>query len=106
MARTEKRFYKSVSSNSSEVDEFTPPSGTYYISKMGGNAGTSPDTVVVIYWDYGGAGEEVLFCTHGDADHQTVQLELTADGTKKLAIKLINDQQTDDFLGGYWTGSD
>lgn len=104
MAKTLRRFYKSVSANTSEVDEFTPPSGTYYLSELGGNAGLSPDTVVTIIWDYGGS-EEILYCIHGSGE-QNVEIELDADGTKTLAIKLINDQSTDDFLGGFWTGSD
>ena len=104
MARTFRRFYKHVAANSSEVDEFTPPAGNYFISLVGGNAGVSPATVVAIHWDYGEAGQEMLFSTHGDAK-QDVQIELDADGTKKLAIVLQNDQGTADCLGGFWTGS-
>ena len=104
MAKTKRRFYRQVPANSSEVDEFIPNAGTFYISKLGGNAGASPATSVQIIWDYQGA-EEILLSTHGDANHQ-VDVEVVGDGVKTLAIKLINDQQTSDVLGGFWTGSD
>lgn len=104
MAKTEKRFFKNVEANTSETDEFIPPTGTFFISQLGGNGGANTDTVVAIIWDYGG-DDEVLFCTHGDSN-QLVNIELTGDASKKLVIKLINDQGSDDFLGGFWTGSD
>lgn len=104
MAKTNRRFYRDVSFASALADEFIPPSGTYYISQMGGNAGLSPLTSVAIIWDYGGT-EEILFVTHGDAVH-IVDIEFEADGSKKLAILLTNDQGTNDYLGGFWNGSD
>lgn len=104
MAKEYRRYYKVLGANSSETDEFIPPSGTYYISALGGSSSASPDTLVEIIWDFGGT-EEILFATHNDSN-QNVNIELPGDGAKILAIRLTNDQGVPDTLGGFWTGSD
>lgn len=101
--KTFKRYYKDVSANSSDTDEFVPPTGTYFISEIGAD-GAGADTCVKIVWDYGGT-EEILLASTGDVDQKT-SIELTADGVKKLAIKLINDSNAPVAIGGFWTGED
>ena len=105
MAVTKRRYYQEVPANTTLVDEFVPASGNYHLSLMGGNGDITALTSVCVVWDYQGAGEDILMVTHGDT-RQPVDIDLTADGVKKLAIVLKNDNAAATVLGGYWTGSD
>lgn len=102
MSFIRQRFYEDVDANTESRDEYVPASGDFLLTEVGGNSAPSADTSVKIIWDYGGT-EELLFSTHGDA-HQQVDITLTADGVKKLAIVLTNDQGVSDVLGGFWKG--
>jgi len=106
MARIERRFYKSVASNSYETDDYTPANGeTLDLEQVGGNGSITPNTSIQITWDPGGAQEEIIFSTHGDATQNITNKKLTGDGTRKLRIKLVNDQEASDVLGAFWIGS-
>lgn len=106
MAGVGEKLFANVTASGSETKDYTVPNGEILaIRRFGGNAGLSPDTVVALIWDEGGGDEEVIFCTHGDADIVLDSpIEKAGDGSKKLRIKLINDQTSDDFLGGFWCG--
>ena len=106
MPTVERRFYKLVSSNSSEVDDYILANGdTLEISDVGGNAGLSEDSVIQIIWNPGGADEEIILATHGDASQEIFSKSFAGDGTKKLRIKLTNDKSVSDYIGGYWIGA-
>jgi hypothetical protein len=104
--RKEKRFYTSVAASSIEAFEYTVPNGSILtIEKVGGNASISPETVVQIIWDEGGAQEGILLSTHGDAVQDIYCCGgLVGDGTRKLKIKLKNDQDVADIMGGFYMG--
>lgn len=57
-----------------------------------GSANPSRDTHVAIIWDYDGNDPEILALTHGDIDNRGINIEITGDGVKKLAIVLRNDE--------------
>lgn len=102
--RIERRKYLCISASSTVTDEYTPASGTtLLVEEVGGNASISPDTIIKIVWDDGGAAEEIIFSTHGDATHM-IQKQYTGDGSKKLTIKLTNNLTETDCIGGYWKG--
>ena len=95
------RHYKSVSSSSTDSDEYTPANGkSIAIYEIGGNAAHSNEVKVEIKWN-----TEILFSTHGDSIQKMAdgdRIELTADGSKKLVIKLTNDSDSTETLGGYY----
>ena len=102
-----KRFYYLVDANSVESDSYIIPNGKRLtITNAGGNASISPDTVVLICFDYGGESEYIVLSTHGDAMHQFAceTCEFIGDGSKSITIRLSNDQSCEDYMGGFWAG--
>lgn len=100
-----KRIYKNVSSLTVETEIYTPENGEVLtITELGGNGAINPDTKVLIIWDYGSQNEVILFLTHNDSRQNPKYLRLEGDGSKKLAIVLINDKLTSEYMGGYWEG--
>ena len=100
-----RRYYKSVSASSSDTDEYVIPNGkTLSLIDVGGNAGSSPDTSVVIkYWD--GTNHTIIFSTHGDDSQIMTNMDYVGNGTKSIKIVLINDQSFADYLGAWWNGN-
>ena len=93
------RLYTSVAANSVETDEYTPPSGAeLHVLKVGGDAAIDTEVKVEIKFD-----TEVIFSTH-IADNQTIAKQFTADGVKKIVIRLVNDSAVTETIGGYWSG--
>jgi len=95
------RYYAAVSSSSTSSDEYTPDNGEEVaIYEIGGNSCHLNEVKVEIKWD-----TEVLFVTHGDSiqkmgpDERIIR---TGDGSKKLVIKLTNDCETTETVGGYY----
>lgn len=94
-----KRFFMSVDSLTQEVDYDIPASGKVWkIHNVFGAANPNQDTVVCLVWDYQGAGEEILYTGYGSHDKK-VNIDLTGDGTKKLAIVLGNNSLSSETLG-------
>lgn len=109
MAIVSGRLYQNVSASSSVTADYVVPNGKKLtIYKVGGDSGVSPDTVVSVTWDPGGGEEECLFITHGSSNHDVMNQNLvySGNGTKKIQIKLINDQAEADDLGAYWEGKE
>lgn len=99
------RLYKLVGANTAETKTYLPANGeTLNVSEAYGQAGSSPDTVVSVIWDDNGGAEQVLFCTHSSGNDGLVNEDITGDGVKLLTIKLVNDQNTSDYLGAGWRG--
>ena len=106
MGSINKRFYKNVAANTADEFECIPSNGAVvHFYEFGGNAGLSPDTVCEIWWDKGGTDEELLFVTHGDAIH-SVSVKKTGDGSKKITMRLVNDQGNADTLGVFMKGDE
>ena len=105
MSRIYREKYANVPANDTVTEDYTPANGeNLQMCCAGGNAALTPDTVAAVIWDEGGAAEKVLFSTHGDFEKSCADL-LTGDGSKKLRIKLVNNQDTSDYLGAYWRGA-
>ena len=95
-----RRFYRTVATIDQEVDSYAIPAGKELrVEEIGGNAGASPDTLVCIIYDQGGANEEIIFSTHGDANSPIDKI--LAGGTT-LKIILDNDTASSESMGGYW----
>ena len=96
------RFFKSVAANTTDTQDYTVANGDVLrIGVAYGQAGMSPDTAVAVIWDEAGA-DTMLFCSHASGIDEYVDFTVTGDGTKKLTLKLINNQGTADLLGVGW----
>ena len=105
MPEVRKRIYKELDANSSDSIVYTVPSGKdFFIKKYSLDSGSSPDTIVSIVWDDGGAAEDILFATHGSVDrtNEDPDTTKTGDGTKQICIKIVNNQNQVDTLGGWF----
>jgi hypothetical protein len=83
--------------------EQTVPNGeVWQVIKFQGSAAYVADTTAALYWDHGGAAEQLLASTHGD---QAFELEatVTGDGTKKLSVVLDNQSPNAQAMGGVFT---
>jgi len=80
---------------------YVPANGVEVIlHKFSGNADHSPDTTVLVVWDYGGAGETVIWSTHGSIVEVPHVVVGTGDGTKKVGLCLKNDDSVARILSG------
>jgi len=98
MSRRKVNFYKTVSANDNEKDEFTPANGEkWLIYEVWGHGAHNNEVKVDVCF-----GDDCLFAVHGDAQPYNPEEEITGDGTKKLTLKLTNDSSsTESFGGGY-----
>jgi hypothetical protein len=93
-------LYESVAALGRVIKDQVPSSGkTWEIVRFVGSAAYSPDASVKLVWDLGGASEEVIASTHGDANVELVR-QVAGDGTKKLALVIENDSLAARVLGG------
>ena len=66
-----------------------------------GHAAFSESSVVCLCWDEGGAAEEVIWNTKGDAKDERLFLDLpVGDGVKKIELILDNSTAGDIVLSG------
>ncbi len=92
--------YESVAALGRVVKDQVPANGkTWEIVRFVGSAAYLPETDVKLVWDLGGAGEEVIASTHGDANVELVR-QVAGDGVKRLALVLENDSLSARILGG------
>ena len=98
----EKRYYATISANSSSYSDFDIASGEYFVATcLGGDAVGSNDVKAEIIIDPTGT-PEVLLSVHGD----TVQ-EMPAriiDGVEKIRLKLTNDSGQSETFGCFISG--
>jgi len=105
MGDLSKRFYMRVAGSDEEHVDYVPGTNEkVYIYEIGGNAALSPDTKVELVWDADGT-PEVLFSTHGDAIHKT-QILITGENSKVLRLKLTNDSESAETIGGYYSATE
>lgn len=92
-------LYETVAALGRVVKDQVPANGkTWEIVRFVGSAAYLSTTAVKLVWDAGGAGEEVIASTHGDANLELVR-QVVGDGTKKLALVLENDASAAQSLG-------
>lgn len=92
-------FYENVPALGQVVTDQVPAAGkTWEVVRFVGSAAYLAETSVKLVWDFGGAGEEVLASTHGDANIELVR-QVVGDGTKKLALVLVNASLSGQALG-------
>lgn len=92
--------YESVAALGRVVKDQVPANGkTWEIIRFVGSAAYLATTAVKLVWDHGGAGEEVIASTHGDANIELVR-QVVGDGARKLAIVLENDSVAAQIIGG------
>ena len=104
MSIISKRLFSEVAANSTDSHTYTVPAGKRLLIKtLHGQASATPDTVVYIIVDDGGANEDILFTTH-TSGLETLATYLEIDENLEVKIVLVNDQGTSDYLGGSWTG--
>ena len=102
MPRIDANFYKTVSALGQDTEIYSIPAGKKLrVMEIGGDAGNTPDTLVCIVYDHGGADEKILLATHGDASRPIDEL---LDGGKDVKIILDNDAAASESMGGWWRG--
>ena len=93
-------LYENVPALGRVVKDQVPATGkTWEIVRFVGSGAYVPETTVKLVWDQGGAAEEVIASTHGDANLDLVR-QVVGDGTKKLALVLENDSPAARAIGG------
>jgi len=93
-----KYYYKEVSSNTEDSQEFVIPDGeTWEITRWNGSANAYRETHVCVIWDYDGT-QELIAITY-NSEKRDILRTFTGDGTKKMAIVLVNDSPNAERLG-------
>ena len=83
------------------VDEAVISNGQkIYVDNFVGNDATSALSACLLIWDYGGAGETVLWAINQGVGLQH-SIRLTGDGVKKLAIVLDNACSQDYYMSAH-----
>lgn len=99
MSEKSDKYLKDVDANTCDTKEVVIPNGEKWkIGLFKGRANPTRDTHVKLVWDFGGAGEEILALAH-TADQDDIGRILTGDGTKILAICLVNDTADVETIG-------
>jgi len=92
-------LYETVAAFGCVVKDQVPANGkTWEIARFVGSAAYLSTTAVMLVWDHGGAGEEIVASTHGDANIELFR-QVVGDGVKKLALVLENDAPSAQVLG-------
>ena len=86
-----------VASGTDECDEYTPPAGsTVGIKAFVGSAAYTQNSACILIWDFGGAGEEILWSIKGSETMQNNACRVIeageTDGIKKIAICASNGE--------------
>lgn len=94
-----KYYYKEVIANIEDADEFIIPDGEIWeISFWNGSANAYRETHVCIIWDYDGDSPEIITITYNSEKRQ-IHRQFIGDGSKKIAIVLVNDSPNAERLG-------
>lgn len=97
---------KDVASSTEDSDTYVVPNGkTLEIVHMMGEAAFSPNSAVKLVWDWGGAGETILWTIKGSSEIGPDVAEdfptMTGDGVKKIAVSLDNNEAGSVFMSGH-----
>jgi len=100
MAQTlHKYYYKEVSENTEDYDAYVIPNGEVWeIGFWNGSANAYRETHVCLIWDYDGSSPEIIAITY-NSEKRHILRQFTGDGTKKIAIVLVNDSPNVERLG-------
>lgn len=95
-----------VAAGEEEFDDYVPPAGSEIgIKKFVGSAAFTQNSVCMLVWDFGGAGEEIIWSVKGSAEMPNnaarVILASETDGTKKLAIVNANGESGSLVMSSY-----
>lgn len=100
MATVHKYYYKEVSANTEDADTYVIPNGeTWEIERWNGSANAYRETHVAIMWDYDATTPEIISITY-NSEKRHIQRQFVGDGSKKLAVVLVNDSPNAERLGG------
>lgn len=101
----EQRFYKSVSANTVDTQDYVvTDTFTFTMKEIGGNSAKEPTCRVEVIWDPAGANQ-LLMATTGDTV-QSSNLTFLGNGTKVLRIRLVNDDSVARTMGAYYLGEE
>lgn len=102
MASFEIRTSKEVTAGNEDCAHITPASGKkVVVREFFGDAAYSKNSAVKLVWDYGGAGETVLWTIKGSS-RAPEKFEINdADGVKKLGVCLDNGEIGNVFMSGF-----
>lgn len=99
-------LYRKVSANSDEFSSgiVIPNNKKVGLYRYRAN-GADPNAYVFLVWDYGGTNEKIFSSTKGDIDlyfdFNNSNYQITGNGTSKLQIGLINDNDSiSPIIGG------
>ena len=102
MANNNDEYFAEVAANVTSSKTVIIPNGeTWELQKFSGAAAYISDSKAMVVWDFEGAGEEVIYFTHGDGVFLG-ERQFAGDGVKKMAICLVNDSAESQFLGGQY----
>jgi len=100
---TEKRHYIEVGAGNTITSDYVVPDGqTLTLSEIGGSAVGNSAVLVCIIWDPDGTPELLLSTTH-DSVQSTLHI-FNGNGSKKMQIKLINEDSIAHTIGAYYIG--
>lgn len=92
-----------VAASSTVTADWTPGAGeSVKILSFAPSGSIDQKGVALLYWDYGGAGEALLWSSYGDTPVHGDAFwgPFSGDGVKKFAIVLKNDSLFSVFLSG------
>lgn len=100
LVKTQLKLSKLVTKATEDAITFIPETGLFYVSEFIADAAFDSHCAVKLVWDYGQAGETLLWSIKG-SHSVNLDLELTGDGSKKLAVCLDNGLDDSVVLSGY-----
>jgi hypothetical protein len=93
------RKYQLVPANDVAIDEWTPANGeNFFISSAWGNAAYVSAVKLELKF-----GDQILFATHGTSK-EDVNEKFVGDGIKKVQLRLVNDSDYPETIGGGYEG--
>jgi len=93
---------KEVTTATEDCETAVPANGKkVVIHKFCAEGPASPNSVVKLIWDWGEAGEFLIWTIKGSGQMPFKHVITDADGVKKLAVCLDNGEVGDVFLSGY-----
>ena len=94
---TKRAHRKSVTANTEDYDPVVIPNGeTWHIESFMGSANPYNDTHVALIWDYQGT-KTIKALAYNTAKFR-IDEQVTGDGSKELALVLVNDSANDERL--------
>lgn len=98
----ELRISEEIAGGQDVSDTYIPPNGAkVFMVDFHADAAFTTNAAVKVLWDYGGAGESIVWSNKGSGRFAN-PIEITgADGVKKVAVSCSNGETGDLILSGY-----